>query len=407
MQDVDPQFGARMGRLREQRGMSFRRLARASLTSKSLLHDIEHAAARPTRDTAQRIDDALEAGGDLVAVAYPPAPTVLPRQDFIGGVAGTGLMLASTRRLGPTDIDRLLQRTARLRRVDDFLGGADTFFMFEGDVGATLALLRGGSYTQDTGRRLLAVLAEQAQLAGWAAFDAGWHTRSRTLFEQSLSAGQDAGDTSLVGNAMAFMGYQEATLGRTAVDELTAACETADREATPVVRTLLHCRRAWAHAVEGQAAETEEHLDLALAALHEPSDRPEPDWVYWVDDLEHLIMTGRCWAMLGRPIRGIAALTEVMRRYDDTHARDKSLYLSFLAAAYLDANEVEQACEITHRAMDLSTGVASVRPRERILGVVRQLDPAGPQCVTDLRARAVEWVSQGRTLSSGPSPDMG
>jgi hypothetical protein len=36
-------------------------------------------------------------------------------------------------------------------------------------------------------------------------------------------------------------------------------------------------------------------------------------------------------------------LEAALTRYDDTHARDKSLYLSWLADSYLTAGEVEQA----------------------------------------------------------------
>ena len=51
-----------------------------------------------------------------------------------------------------------------------------------------------------------------------------------------------------------------------------------------------------------------------------------------------------------------------MRQYDDSHARDKALYLSWLAEAYLDAGEVEHAAQVTNNALDLSAGVASSAP---------------------------------------------
>ncbi|GGU88426.1 hypothetical protein GCM10010211_63590 [Streptomyces albospinus] len=48
-------------------------------------------------------------------------------------------------------------------------------------------------------------------------------------------------------------------------------------------------------------------------------------------------------------------------------------YLSWLAESYLSAGEVEQATSVTSRAMELSTGVASVRPRRRIARTLRRL----------------------------------
>ncbi|GAB3012470.1 hypothetical protein GCM10023080_094150 [Streptomyces pseudoechinosporeus] len=57
-------------------------------------------------------------------------------------------------------------------------------------------------------------------------------------------------------------------------------------------------------------------------------DAPQPDWVTWVDEIELQIMTGRCWTEL----RCAVPVSETaLARYDDAHARDKSLYLSWLA----------------------------------------------------------------------------
>jgi tetratricopeptide (TPR) repeat protein len=344
----------------------------------------------------------------LAAMVRQESTTVLPRREFLG-VATTAVAvpmiadLAGGSRVGAEMVEHLLLNTARLRRLDDFLGGADTYSMFAAEVHATARLLQSCTYQESVGRRLLAVLAEQAQLAGWAAFDAGWQAEAHHMFAMSLQAARDAGDPPLVGNAMAFVGYQGLMLGRSAVTELTNATETAKGHATRTVRAMLHCRRAWAHANEGLAGETQRHLDIAQAALRESSDRPEPDWVYWVDELEHEIMTGRCWAALRRPMRAIAALEKVLRDYEDTHGRDKALYLSFLADAYLDANELEQACAVASRAIDLSAGVGSIRPRMRIESVMRRVNGSA-QCVRELRAKVQQWLSL-RQLSPAPSPD--
>jgi transcriptional regulator with XRE-family HTH domain len=403
------QFGRRLRELRTARGWSLHELAKRYHGSKSQIHDFETGRKTPLRETAQRLDDALEALGELVGILYPPPLAVLPRPDPEPAQSRTGK--ARRGRIGEETVRQLLARTARLRRLDDYLGGGDTAALFAADVTATADLIRTASYTESHGRRLLAVLAEQAQLAGWAAFDAGWHTQARDLYELSLTAARDAAAADLAGNALAFIGYQNLALGRGAVDDLVAATDLADADATPVVRALLHCRRAWAHACEGDAPAAEQHLDVARAALHEVSGRAEPDWVYWVDDLEHEIMTGRCWAALRRPIRAIVALRSVMDRYDDTHARDKALYASYLADALLDANEVDEACAVVERAMDLSAGVASVRPQQRIVAVVRRLDPTvGGGRVRDVRTRVADWVRQARTpiapASSGSPPTL-
>ncbi|WP_326677709.1 tetratricopeptide repeat protein [Streptomyces sp. NBC_01237] len=86
-------------------------------------------------------------------------------------------------------------------------------------------------------------------------------------------------------------------------------------------------------------------------------------------------MTGRCWTELGRPLRAVPVLADALGRYPDDHARDKSLYLSWLADAYFTASEIEQAAETVDRALALAHGIASTRPRQRIAPLLDRLRP--------------------------------
>lgn len=65
----------------------------------------------------------------------------------------------------------------------------------------------------------------------------------------------------------------------------------------------------------------------------------------------------------------------MLDQFDDTHARDKSLYLTWLASSYLQASEIEQAARTLDQAINLAAGVASVRPSERITQLARSLQP--------------------------------
>jgi hypothetical protein len=92
-----------------------------------------------------------------------------------------------------------------------------------------------------------------------------------------------------------------------------------------------------------------------------------------MDHTEVQIVAGRCWTELHRPLRAIPVLESALAAYDDSHARDKSLYLTWLAESYIDAAEVEQATSVMNGALDLSAGIGSVRPRQRVMAVVRRL----------------------------------
>ncbi|MEV8568132.1 haloacid dehalogenase-like hydrolase [Streptomyces sp. NPDC051322] len=58
---------------------------------------------------------------------------------------------------------------------------------------------------------------------------------------------------------------------------------------------------------------------------------------------------------------------------------------TWLADAYLTAGEIEQAAAMVGRALELSTGIASIRPRQRIAPLLDQLRPhTGLAAVRDL-----------------------
>ena len=319
------------------------------------------------------------------------------RRTFIGAMAGlaisTPAALSSTgsERIGSAEVARLERRTARLRRLDDYLGGADTYRLYASEVETTTALTQSATCTPAIRQILTSLIAEQAQLAGWAAFDAGMQSQAKRHYLVSLTAAKEADNAALAGNALAFLAYQQVSTAKPSVAMAAASYATAEKAATPRVRALLLERLAWTHAVAGQVRETEQALGQARNALHAVDSRPEPDWVFWVDDNELDIMAGRCWTELRRPLRAVPTLETVLARYADTHARDKALYLTWLAHAYLDAGEVELAAVTTIRAAELSADVGSVRPRLRIGKVVQRL---GSHRTVPAVADALESIGQ-------------
>jgi hypothetical protein len=86
-------------------------------------------------------------------------------------------------------------------------------------------------------------------------------------------------------------------------------------------------------------------------------------------------MTGRCWSTLRNPARAIPALTDALGRYDDSHARDKALYLTWLANARIDDDDIDQAAAVARRAVALAANIASVRPRQRVDDLIGRLAP--------------------------------
>jgi hypothetical protein len=56
----------------------------------------------------------------------------------------------------------------------------------------------------------------------------------------------------------------------------------------------------------------------------------------------------------------------VLARYDEAYTREAALYASWLAEAYVQLREVEEAAAVASRSLLLSARVNSARGRERV-----------------------------------------
>lgn len=332
----------------------------------------------PGRATRQALREILNATSDNDLGLYPKRTrrdtekvNATNRRQFLA-IAGVGLMEAVPRRIGTVEIDDLRSRFARLRDLDNYLGGADTFRLYSTELAHTEKLLSHGNYSSAVQRQLAELAAEQAQQTGWAAFDAGHTGPALQLFDYSRRAANEAGSESLAANALVHVAY--ATSATSAVDAANAACQTIDGKASPKTLALLESRRAWSYAVAQDSSGAARALDNARTILHQSAEEEAPHWSSWIDATELDIMTGRVWAVLREPDRSIPPLEAALAKYPDQWARDKALYLTWLADAYLDAGNAEQACLTIGSAIELVQRAASVRPVTRIRDVLRRLD---------------------------------
>ena len=303
------------------------------------------------------------------------------RRDFLrasgslalSGLLGSVLGNASTNTATIEVATDLTDRLTSLRRLDESLGGADTYRLYNAEAELSARILQSGTARDTVHRALLAVHAEQSQQAGWAAFDAGWHDLARDHFRRSHAAALEADDPGLAGNALAFHAYQLISLDRPARATSEKSVQAAGQDGVdPGVRALLYSRAAWTFALDGDAETTARCLGLAEEA-HAVAGGRTPDYAAWIDSDELAIMSGRCWAELHRPLRAVPVLEGALSRYSDAHARDKALYSSWLAESYLDAGEVEQAVDTVTSSLRVMGNVASVRPRQRLNEVAGRL----------------------------------
>jgi tetratricopeptide (TPR) repeat protein len=117
---------------------------------------------------------------------------------------------------------------------------------------------------------------------------------------------------------------------------------------------------------------------IALSAADRTAERRdparEPPWLYWLDDAELAALTGRCLVALGRPLRAVGLLAAATR--PDRAAgspRTAAVYAGWLARAYLDLGELEQACALAERLLLDAVRLGSARVAAQVLALHHRL----------------------------------
>ncbi|MER5217624.1 helix-turn-helix domain-containing protein [Streptomyces sp. NPDC002838] len=314
--------------------------------------------------------DVLEAAKAVQSVGS--APRVRSVADFLPeGDPLAPLRARTGRRIGAGQVADLAQRVHGLRLADDVVYGKDLIGPALRELEAAVKLYREGTHTEGVGRELLRAIGELAQIAGWVASDAGEHAEAERIYRLGMSAARAAGDGVLSGNVAGSLAYQWSNTGRTAdaVGLARAALEDAGPDAPAKARALYLDRVAWAHTRAGQDRPAMTALGEAAEALSEDSAGTEsPSYLYWMGAGELQVMEARVYTELRRPLRAVPLLTDVLGRYDASHARELALYLSWLAVAYADANEPEAAAGTAGRMLALGqSGSERTAERTRIV----------------------------------------
>ncbi|MFB6980273.1 helix-turn-helix transcriptional regulator [Streptomyces scopuliridis] len=377
-------IGELVRRLRLARGWSQRRFAEA----------LAEAAPRrvpPTRNDVSRweigtrsprewlpfLAQVLQVPREMLEVAKAVQPVEsMPHVRSVADFLPEGDPLAplrarTGRRIGAAQVADLAQRVHGLRLADDVVYGKDLIRPALRELQGAVKLYREGTHTEEVGRELLRAIGELAQIAGWVASDAGEHAEAERIYRLGMSAAQAAGDGVLSGNVAGSLAYQWSNTGRTAdaVGLAHAALEDAGPDAPAKARALYLDRVAWAHTRAGQDRPAMTALGEAAEALSEDSAGTEsPSYLYWMDAGELQVMEARVYTELRRPLRAVPLPTDVLGRYDASHARELALYLSWLAVAYADANEPEAAAGTAGRILALGqSGSERTAERTRIV----------------------------------------
>nr|MDT0659398.1 helix-turn-helix transcriptional regulator [Micromonospora sp. DSM 115978] len=365
---VDPRFGATLRRLREQRGLSLRALARAAYASSSHLHDLETGRRRPTPDTAQRLDDVLRAGGELAGMVRDPAADLNPddhdRLDVV---------TVHPRQTDPAALDALAALLAAQRRIEDVLGSAAVVSAASAQLDVVTAL--AGSAHDRLRPRLIGLAAQWAQFVGWLHIAAADRRGADRWLGRALEWATELGDRDLAGTALSFRamlaedaGQLGAMIGLSRVAAVDPAVHISQRAYD------------WYQLARGLARVGD--LPAALNALAAADDTasaaaadtgPVPAWHYYRDATFFQLESGRAAGALavldpqhaGRAVEllraGLAGLPSETRHTDWVGS-----YVVDLVRAYDRVGARPEADE----ALDEARQIAAVTRSGRLLGQV-------------------------------------
>ncbi|WP_308283276.1 helix-turn-helix transcriptional regulator [Pseudonocardia nigra] len=367
------EVGQRLRAAREDAGVSLTSLARRTHYSKALLGHLETGNRTVTPEHVTAYARAL--GVSVNRLYGPSADPMRVAHEWLVSDSPATVHRAAGRRIGPSLATELEQRVIELRHLDDLVSGAELLPVVSKELSGAERVVNETSYAEGTGRRLLGVVGELAQLVGWVASDAGRYVEAQRGYLAGVSAAQAAGDDVLAGQLLSSLSYQIANVGNPADAALLARSAVKGAGVTtPVVRALLLERLAWASA----RARDRESARRALDAVDESYECrspgiEEPEWVYWLDRREIDVMAGRCLIELGDPVAAEPLLSSAIDAYTPEHAREVALYRTWLAESYARAGVFDAARHVLGRAQTAAAKLTSARLDRRVNEVARML----------------------------------
>lgn len=281
-------------------------------------------------------------------------------------------------RVQSADVARIREAHAAFVRMDHQFGSGLIRPAVVDYLNTTVAPLLRRDCDDRVRSELMSAAAEMVLMAGWSAFDLGWHGQAQRYFGQALQLAKAAGDPLAAVDVMTTMTLQALHLrepvwaGRLA----QAAVETARQaQATPRVMAMLLTRQAWAialrvNAAEGRDAHTARQVGRLLNEAEDSyargSDDRDPSWMDWYEETEPVAEAGRCWYLLGEHRRSADCTERCLAVYTERRFRTAQFTHVSAAEAYLGMGELEQAVEAARAAIPMARKLTSARAIERL-----------------------------------------
>jgi tetratricopeptide (TPR) repeat protein len=335
----------------------------------------------------------------LLNSTFASAALAAPSRDWLIAPVDEDVDRAGGPRVGLSDVEAVRATGEMFRRLDNKFGGGHARLAVVQYLNSDVAALLKGSYTDKVGRQLFGAVAELTRLAGWMAYDIGEHGLAQRYFIQALRLAQSSGDRVLGGYVLATMSRQATYLGhgREAVQLARAAQQGAKAVSTPAAMAVFYSVEARGHGLVGDARSCSRALTAAESSLERTGDQEEPAWTSFFDEAQLADEFGHCYRDLGEPAQAQRFAERSLELRSDSYARSKAFCQTVLATAFLQQDDLEQACAVGGQALEQVSRLRSVRGNEYILEFGRKLAPYQSEpLVREFNARARQLVGSRR-----------
>ncbi len=281
----------------------------------------------------------------------------------------------------PEQVELISAHVAALRRVDDRHGGGALSLRYvTAELRSVIDLVQYASYGPDTGRQLLTIVADLAQLLGWLSFDSSRHGAAERYLLLSLGVCRALGAADRAANAIGMLSYVSAFAGHG--PEAVRLAEAAARECPkgdPILRARLLGRDATAAAADGDLARFRRQSQEAASLLDHYAAGGAPSFLYYLTPdqlsaeagLSLVLLAKRTTASRKRLLSeaadnlngAVTALAAPGPAGDPAYPRSALLHATFLARANLLRGDLEQAVTATRTGLGLLAQVQSPRGR--------------------------------------------
>lgn len=170
--------------------------------------------------------------------------------------------------------------------------------------------MRDGWYGPSAERALLQVVAELAQVAGWAAMDSNRHAEAQRFHVMALRAAEAAGDREFGAYVLCMLAFDATLAGQheQAIMILDTAGQGIRNHASRTVQAMVAGWQARAYAGAGDRVAFERTLARASSLYERAQPGEAPPWAYWMVDPGRLAENARSWALVGDGRRAVDLL---------------------------------------------------------------------------------------------------